>query len=182
MARPPNVTHSRKLADLCENYGMSDPYRFLYPDSIDFSYQPRAVGNRNRSRLDFFIISEPLLDHLTECQIAKTLQNKLFDHKAVTIDFNKKKVLNTGTRCRPSISNKELNDDLLQYLVKISFAETYLIHSTDDIVNGVPKQNLIEMCGNIRNLIRECGPPLEYILGEQITMEKKMYAQEKLLE
>jgi exonuclease III len=54
MARPPNLAHSRKIADLCKNYNLSDPYRYLYPDNIDFSYQPRAVGSRNRSRLDFF--------------------------------------------------------------------------------------------------------------------------------
>jgi hypothetical protein len=95
--------------------------------------------------------------------------------------LNKRKGHDTGTRCRPTISNKELNDDLLQYLVKVSFAETYLIHSVDDIVHGIPKQNLIAICGNIRNLIHECSPPLEYILGEQITIEKKNVRARKIV-
>jgi hypothetical protein len=56
-----------------------------------------------------------------------------------------------------------------------------LIHSVDEIVHGIPKQNLIAICGNIHNLIRECGPPLEYILGEQITIEKKYVRARKIV-
>jgi exonuclease III len=73
-----------------------DPFRFLYPEKKEFSYCPRNPLQKNRSRLDYFIISESIIDNITDCVIADTVQNKLFDHKAVTLSFNIKK--NTGNR------------------------------------------------------------------------------------
>jgi hypothetical protein len=74
----------------------------------------------------------------------------------------------TGMVCRPSISNKDLDDDLLEFLVRSTVAETYLIHSN----NVVNKQVLLDSCGIIKNLIRECGPQLQYVIGEEADAEK----------
>jgi exonuclease III len=172
MARPPNITNSRRLSVIREDFDLSDPYRYLYPDAAEFTYIPRAAGKKNRSRLDFFLVSDSLLDNINECKISDYLQNKLFDHKAVTLYLNKKSEPDTGTSNRPTISNKELNDELLPFLVKTSVSETYLIHVQADIIHGIRRENLLHTCGTIRNLIRECGPPFEHRLGENITEEK----------
>jgi exonuclease III len=181
MLRPPNITHSRRLSEVCEIFDLSDPYRYLYPDMVDFTYIPRAAGNKNRSRLDFFLVSDTLLDYANECKIADYLQNKLFDHKAVTLYFNNKKGQDTDSRSRPTISNKELSDDLLPFLVKTSVSETYLIHAADNVIHGIRKENLVHTCGTIRNLIRECGPPIEYRLGENVTEENTRVRARKLV-
>jgi hypothetical protein len=148
---------------------------------VDFTYIPRAAGNKNRSRLDFFLVSDTLLDYANECKIADHLQNKLFDHKAVTLYFNNKKGQDYGTRCMPTISNKELSDDLLPFVVKTSVSETYLIHAADNVIHGIRKNNLVHTCGTIRNLIRECGPPMEYRLGENVTEENTRERARKLV-
>jgi exonuclease III len=89
MRRPPNLNHSRKLEEICNGYDMSDPFRFLYPDSLEFTYVPRALNATNKSRLDFFIISDCLMDSVSDCVVAPNVQSKLFDHKEVELCFNK---------------------------------------------------------------------------------------------
>jgi hypothetical protein len=40
MNRVPNLNHSVKVRELCEIFGLSDPYRFLYPEKkTSLSYQ-----------------------------------------------------------------------------------------------------------------------------------------------
>jgi hypothetical protein len=99
--------------------------------------------------------------------ISPTPCKKLFDHKAVTLRFNDR-TNGTGMVCRPSISNKDLDDDLLEFLIRSTVAETYLIHSNNDVNNQV----LLDTCGTIKNLIRDCGPPLQYCIGEEADAEK----------
>jgi hypothetical protein len=163
MNRPPNVSHSKKLAEICEKYELIDPYRYFNPDLQEFTYAPRSDAMKNRSRIDFFLVSESLLLNINGCKISQGLQNKLFDHKAVTLIVNDR--TNTGI-VRPAISNKDLNDDLLEFLVKTTVSETYLIHATDHVIKGVNKNFLLNTCGTIRRLIRECGPPIELRVGE----------------
>jgi hypothetical protein len=49
------------------------------------------------------------------------LQNKLFDHKAITFTINRS---STQANYRNNISNTELDDDLLDYVVLASVCET----------------------------------------------------------
>jgi exonuclease III len=163
MSRLPNASHSKKIAKICENFNLTDPFRFLYPDKIEFSYVPRAAGSINKSRIDFFIISDMLIDILTECEISTSLQNNLFDHKAVSVAFNNNRV--KKEKINYKISNSDLNDDLLQILVHATIAETYLLSATDNIIAGQQKQVLLNTCGTVKNLIRECSPPINSILG-----------------
>jgi hypothetical protein len=104
-----------------------------------------------------------LLDNLTECEIYTSLQNNLFDHKAVSVTFNSNRV--KKEKINYKISNSDLNDDLLRILVHATIAETYLLSATDNIIAGQQKQVLLNTCGTVKNLIRECGPPINSILG-----------------
>jgi hypothetical protein len=63
----------------------ADPYRYFYPDQKEFTYIPFAVEATNRSRLDFFIVSESLLSQCVNCRIPHNQSSTLFDHKMVTL-------------------------------------------------------------------------------------------------
>jgi hypothetical protein len=163
MQRLPNLMHSRKINDLCAEYSLTDPFRFLYPEKLEYSYVPRNILANNKSRLDFFIISDSLLDCVSDCNIAPNLQNKLFDHRAISFTLNQNRTYKAQKSFR--ISNYSINDDLLRYLVHATVAETYLIHREVD--PAVRQENilLLNTCGLIKNLIRECGPPFETRVG-----------------
>ena len=60
MAAPPSIIRSRALAEIAKTHHLSDPYRALHPDTLDFTFRPKS-GRHNRSHLDFFLISETLL-------------------------------------------------------------------------------------------------------------------------
>jgi exonuclease III len=60
MKLPPSQIRSGWLSDICLDHGLLDPYRAFHPTTRDFSYTPRD-GKKNRSRLDFFLISNDLL-------------------------------------------------------------------------------------------------------------------------
>jgi exonuclease III len=171
MARVPNASHSTKLLDLCSRFNLFDPFRFLFPEKRDFTFVPRSILHTNKSRIDFFTVSEPIIEAINECSIAPALQNKLFDHKAINLTINRVKTL-----CpRISISNTELDDDLLEFLILATVAETYLIHGTGNLfVEGRSRDALLNICGTIKNLIRECGPPVHLCIGSDDTENKKI--------
>jgi exonuclease III len=54
MANIPSVQRSRMVADLCSEHGLTDPYRYFYPDAREFTYVPYVEIATNRSRIDFF--------------------------------------------------------------------------------------------------------------------------------
>jgi exonuclease III len=90
MLNPPSITRSAWISDICEEYSLSDPFRALHYDKKDFTYIPRD-GGRNRSRLDFFLISDILLGICNSCNISPSLNIALFDHKSVMLSFLSKK-------------------------------------------------------------------------------------------
>jgi len=92
MVSPPNLRHSNYLKTLCTELNLMDPFRALHPHKKDFTYTPRAVGQNNRSRIDFFIISRSLVPHVTSCENSPSLHCRLFDHKAVFLSFIPKKI------------------------------------------------------------------------------------------
>jgi exonuclease III len=69
---PPSPLRSAWLSELCEEFNLSDPFRAKYPYKQEFTYIPRS-GTRNRSRLDFFIISDRLLSVCNQCAISPSL-------------------------------------------------------------------------------------------------------------
>ena len=95
MQNLPNLRHSHRVRDLCGNLNLTDPYRLFFPSRKDFTFCPKNSAQLNRSRIDFFLISIPLFVDASSCDIAPALQNSLFDHKAILINFNttKKKPL-----------------------------------------------------------------------------------------
>ena len=90
MAGIPSKLRSEKLNQISKRLKLTDPYRFLYPNKTEFSYIPAIVDNTNRSRLDFFLISESLMPWGGDCCIANSLSSTDFDHKPISLYLNKK--------------------------------------------------------------------------------------------
>ena len=80
-----------------------------------------------------------------------SLQNNLFDHRAVYVNFFVKK----SPGQRTTIAASVLKDPMVDLLVKASVAECYLHHVL--IPNEVKKAKLAEI-GRIRNLVKAAGP------------------------
>jgi exonuclease III len=104
----PSVRRSLWLNQLCARHSLKDPYRYLYPEVKEFTYIPYAVEATNRSRLDFFLLSEKILPLCVNCRIPNNLSSLLFDHKAVTLVFRrdnpyKKQVINDAILKCPDI-------------------------------------------------------------------------------
>jgi exonuclease III len=100
----PNKRHSDLLNSLCDDLALADPYRTKFPNKNEYSYIPADPIKRNRSRLDFFIISRSILNIVTSTSILPGLQNKLFDHCAIVLEIAKK----TPVITPPTISKKIL--------------------------------------------------------------------------
>ncbi len=74
----------------------------------------------------------------------------LFDHKAVTLDFNKRKPASS----RPNISTKILKDPDLDFVVRLATYECYVLNS----VNDIHTNRLLNTVGTGYGLLRSAGP------------------------
>jgi hypothetical protein len=54
---------------------------------------------------------------------------------------------------------------MLEFLVAATMCETYLLHSDTPFVSGRSKDDILSNCGNIKKLVKECGPPVHLIIG-----------------
>ncbi len=125
--------------------------RAKFPNRREFTYKPSDPTKRNRSRIDFFLISKQLLNSVTNISICANLQSKVFDHKAVFLSFTP--VRKEGI-VRPTISHTILRDPDLDLVVAV--AETYLASTT--IRNGINVNTLLRGVGNGFDGLRRAGP------------------------
>jgi exonuclease III len=149
MASPPSVIRSKRLSDLCADFHLIDPYRALHPSRREYTYVPRA-RTANRSRIDFFLISDILINLIDDCSISSGLLTTLFDHKNVTLYLNKKKGNINMHRIDPSI----FNHPRFPAVVACTAVETYLQHAQPEQV-GVDIDAGLEEVGTVINKIRE---------------------------
>ncbi len=191
MVSPPSLIRSGWIADLCSTFHLLDPYRAFHPTKRDYSYFPHGA-KKNRSRIDFFLISESLLSMCRSCNISPWLSTALFDHKSVTIDFTEEKVKPKLFINRSIVSNPRTEDVILA-----AFADTYLAHAdpTQDVGDGYvhhldpvhPLQQQKGIVGDLLRLIREFNdlseqeilephnnltPLLKASVATEITMKK----------
>ncbi len=120
----PSRRRTRWLGNLCTRLGLSDPYRHFYPDRREFTYIPNAVANQNRSRLDFFLVTNDILLSAKNCMISHHVDNLLFDHKSVRLSFRTNKNSN-----RQIIKDTILKDKDLPFIVRCQVTEHYIHHA-----------------------------------------------------
>ncbi len=70
MTTPPSLTRSLWINQICRNHYLSDPFRALHPSLQDFTLAPHGE-RRNRSRIDFFLIGDELLQILSKLDHAR---------------------------------------------------------------------------------------------------------------
>ena len=161
MAAPPNKRHSEYLWSLCNDCDLIEPFRFFNPNRKEFTFTPRDILKKNRSRIDFFLVSDYLVNKIGKIEISQTLQSNLFDHKAVILDFNKQQ----NGISRPCISNSILDDENLDKIVWTALFETYCIHATLEL----DRRNVfLGEVGRLKNQIRLLGPPLKNLADETL--------------
>jgi exonuclease III len=124
MNSPPSVTRSMWLNQLCRDFFLCDPFRALHPSDRDFTFTPQGE-RRNRSRIDFFVVGEELINIVSKCFISMALTTTLFDHKSVHLDFKNEKSRSKMYINRTIITNTRTAD-----IVAAAAADTYLHHAT----------------------------------------------------
>ncbi len=128
MRQLPSITRSRNVLELCERYELTDPFRILHPDVRDFTYNPSGTVRKNRSRIDFFLVSIDLIAKVNSCTIAQGFCNKTFDHKPIFLNFKKRK-----TRSRPIVHNSTVDHELALHIVKLAVHKTTLLAIEDNL-------------------------------------------------
>jgi len=126
MASPPSIFRSQLIGELSATHKLSDPYRSIYPHTRDFTFVP-STGATNRSRLDFFLISDSLLMPLQNCTINANKHIDLFDHKSVSITLYGSKPNIIKNINRTIITHPRFED-----VVWAAVADTYLAHAEAD--------------------------------------------------
>ena len=92
MAAIPSKLRSEKLKKMCEKLKITDSYRVLYLNKLDYTYIPAALHHTNCSRLDFFCVSTAIIKNIPNCTIDNALASTVFDHKGILLDFRRKKL------------------------------------------------------------------------------------------
>ena len=175
MRQVPSIIRSRHVRDLCERYDLTDPFRLLHPDVRDFSYNPSGTVRKNRSRIDFFIMSTELTANLHSCNIAQGYCSKTFDHKPIFLSFKKKKI-----KCRPIVHNSTVDHVLSADVVKLAVHKTTLF-SLDENVGPVSAQVMMdesERMSRIENKINR----IIVIKGRLLTEELHPLLEDELRE
>ena len=158
MRELPNIRHSRYLEQFCEDLGLQDPFRSLHPVHKDFSYTPFGTVRNNKSRLDFFLISNALVGGVQSCEIEPNAQSKLFDHKAVILSFIKEKMIIRA----PRIFNSILNDPDIDIVVWCAAVECYITHFNVNQLDPGDQEEALLMVGNVKNSLRSAGQDEKY--------------------
>jgi exonuclease III len=140
MQNPPNLRHSNLVKKMCSDLELSDPFRVEFPFRREFTYFSKDVTKKNRSRIDFFLVSNSILSKINKSFIQPHMQNKMFDHRAVIISFkDPRKVIK-----QPTVSRDLLRDPDIELHVSLAVADTYLIHT-----NALSEQEILRLNGAV---------------------------------
>ncbi len=144
-ASVPSVRRSGWLNELMTNCNLMDPYRYFFPDTPEFTYVPFAVNANNRSRLDFFFISEGLIEQCVNCRIPHNLSCFLFDHKPVFLYFKR-----NNPYKREVVNDVILKDVDIDQVVSITAVECYINHLTpSDVISDLRINELKNIIGQV---------------------------------
>ena len=165
MLELPNTRHSQKLRNMCNVLNLVDPFRITNPLKRDYSYVPFGNTRPNRSRIDYFLITENLVEEVYECKLDLTTLSKIFDHKAVRLNFKGKGKRITKS---PRIFNSILNDPDIELIVWAATAETYVRYFDPIQVSDPERQQALELIGMVKHFIRTAGPDIKYYRNEEL--------------
>ena len=147
----PSVFRSNKLREICAAHNLTDPYRALYPNKKDYTFVPSAADLLNRSRIDFFLVKFPLIEHVKNCTISHGLLSAHFDHKCINLTFKQR----NGIKNFPVKANI-LKENEVNWQVSSSVIETYIQHANvNNDYTELHKNNHLLLIGQINAKIQE---------------------------
>jgi hypothetical protein len=171
----PNIPHSKKISEICRDFNLSDPFHILYPNRLEYTYIPYGTVRKNRSRLNFFLISTNISLNIESCTIKPNTQSKLFDRKAIVLDCVKSKPLSS----RPNISNSIICDPDLNFVVALAYYECYAHVVIDDNSRNAALQRI----GLGLSKIREAGPDpthVEYMHADLLDYDVRVQLKDEI--
>ena len=161
----PNKVNCELLRNMCIGLSLLDPTRVLYPNSRLYTYAPFGNLRSNRSRLDFFVISDSLLPALLECKPALVPTINLFDHKPVTLRLGQAEV--HGPRPPAKLRNSNLGNSYLRFSVLLAAYNCYMYGI---LVEGEDDRNASQAV----DLIRQKGKVISEKLKELMNLKETM--------
>ena len=167
MAALPNPKNSELLKNIAQNYNLVDPFRVLHPFVNSYTYTPFGPSRKNRSRLDFFVVSENVLPSLLNCENSNTPSTRLFDHKSVSLYLGPVNTTHNKKVTKTKLRSSGLSDPILVHKVFLSAYKAHL-HSLN--IN-----HTCEILGPIRTYSRNMQNSLKQIdnlLNEYIELRK----------
>ncbi len=169
----PSRFRSEQVAALCEELDLADPFRALNPEAREFTYYPSGTVRKNRSRIDFFLVTTELFGVIEKCSTAQGFCRKNFDHKPIFLSMRRKK--GKGRIC---IYDSTINHPLANDVVRSSVYLTTL--SAGMVEVGVATRVMLESerlkVENIRDKINH----ICFLQGETATGEPTVETMEEL--
>ena len=132
MAALPNLKNSELLRNIASDFNLTDPFRVIHPYLNSYTYSPFGRTHKNRSRLDFFVISNSLLPSLLDCSNSHMPTTNLFDHKAVSLFLGPVEAKNKNLQKVSKLRNTGLSDPILLHKVSIAAYKSHL-YSLDTV-------------------------------------------------
>jgi hypothetical protein len=120
---------------MCTDLRLSDPFCTLYPTKIDFTYTPFGLVRNNRSRIDFFMVSNNLIPMLDDCTISPTVTASLFDHKCISLYVKKSASKKNKV---PKLTNTFLNSKYLDLSVTAAAIEVNILAIDESCNKNLP--------------------------------------------
>jgi len=168
MINLPNPGQSENLVRFMDRNNLCDVFRAKYPVLREFTYVPYGTVRKNRSRIDFFLISEELVTHVTTCKISDAPATKLFDHKSVLCSLKRVKTL----RKKLPIKNSTLNDPVIPIVAELTVTECHLHTVNQDQYGGRDRVNrALEAVANCWNLLRIGGVHPKHVSLTELDVE-----------
>jgi exonuclease III len=138
MRNIPSAYRTNKILSIVDKFKLTDPFRLLYPNRMDYTYIPNAMANRNRSRIDFFIVSENIVPKITDADIPMCKLSTLFDHKPTLVTTRKKNQPRDPNKIKESI----LDMIPVKLVVEVAVKEFYLNNADPDTIPRYIVNNL----------------------------------------
>jgi exonuclease III len=176
MASIPSRFRTEQIKRIAAKFGLTDPFRALHPIRREFTYIPNARINLNRSRIDFFLISENEIPHVTDASIIPALSSTSFDHKKILLSLGRPKVVKNYGK----INDRVLKEEGIVLLVKTKILESYLIHTDPETIPRYVKFDLLIDIGRIESMVRQ-SLKVKYDKGE-LEMENNERISQELLD
>ena len=126
MAAIPNPKNSELLRNIASDFNLTDPFKVIHPYFNSYTYSPFGHTRKNRSRLDFFVISNSLLPSLLDCSNSHTPATNLFDHKSVSLFLGPVEAKNKNLQKVSKLRNTGLSDPILLHKVSIAAYKSHL--------------------------------------------------------